>query len=80
MAIQRGTRLVAPKPVENSFVIGDTPLDVLHGHAAGAYVVAVASARYGMDDLASCNPDLLVSDLTSADIIISFMRQAPGRK
>lgn len=80
VAIQRGTRLVAPKPVENSFVIGDTPLDVLHGHAAGAYVVAVASARYGMDDLASCNPDLLVSDLTSADIIISFMRQAPGRK
>jgi phosphoglycolate phosphatase len=80
IAIQRGTRLVAPEPVENSFVIGDTPLDVLHGRAAGAYVIAVASARYGMDDLASCNPDFLVSDLTSADVIISFMRQAPGRE
>ena len=80
VAIQRGTRLVAPEPVESSFVIGDTPLDVLHGRAAGAYVIAVASARYGMDDLASSNPDLLVSDMTSADIIISFMRQAPGRK
>jgi phosphoglycolate phosphatase-like HAD superfamily hydrolase len=79
LAIQRGTRLVAPKRVENSFVIGDTPLDVLHGRAAGVYVIAVASARYSMDDLASCDPDLLVSDLTAADIIISFMRQAPAR-
>jgi phosphoglycolate phosphatase len=79
MAIQRGTRLVAPEPVENSFVIGDTPLDVLHGRSAGAYVIAVASARYGMDDLASSEPDFLVPDLTSADKIISFMRQAPGR-
>jgi phosphoglycolate phosphatase len=80
LAIQRGTRLVAPERVENSFVIGDTPLDVLHGRAAGACVIAVASARYGVDALASCDPDLLVSDLTSADIIISFMRQEPGRR
>jgi phosphoglycolate phosphatase len=80
MAIQRGTRLVAPEPVENSFVIGDTPLDVLHGRAAGAYVIAVASARYSMDDLASCRPDFLVPDLTPADIIISFMRQVSARE
>jgi phosphoglycolate phosphatase len=79
VAIHRGALLVAPDRVESAFVIGDTPLDVQHGRGAGAYVIAVASARYSMDDLASSEPDLLVPDLTSADKIISFMRQAAGR-
>lgn len=79
VGIRRGILLVAPERVDNSFVIGDTPLDVLHGRAAGAYVIAVASARYSMDDLAAGDPDLLVSDLTPAKSIISFMRQPPAR-
>ena len=74
IGIQRGTQIVAPAPVEGAFVIGDTPLDIHHGQAAGARVVAVASARYGMDDLGKYGPDLLVSDLTQGESIIRFMR------
>ena len=75
IGIQRGANIVEPAQVEGAFVIGDTPLDIFHGHAAGACVIAVASARYSMDDLGVHNPDLLVPDLTPVDSIISFMRQ-----
>jgi phosphoglycolate phosphatase len=75
MAIQRGRERTAPALVEAAFVIGDTPLDVMHGRAAGAYTIAVASARYGMADLKACDPDLLVPALTEVDSILSFLRQ-----
>lgn len=73
-AIRRGTRMVAPAPVARAFVLGDTPLDITHGRAAGASVIAVASARYGTADLEPYNPDLLVRALAPVDTILSFMR------
>jgi phosphoglycolate phosphatase len=72
-AIERGTRLAAPQPVEASIVLGDTPLDIIHGHAAGALVVGVASARYTAGELRACSPDLLVPDLTHAEAILDFL-------
>jgi phosphoglycolate phosphatase-like HAD superfamily hydrolase len=74
LGIQRGTQWVAPAPVEDAIVIGDTPLDIIHGQAAGARVIAVASARYDLAELQRHHPDLLVSDLTPIDRIIAFMR------
>jgi phosphoglycolate phosphatase len=74
IGIRRGVRVVAPEPVNGAFVIGDTPLDVRHGRAAGAGVIAVASARYGMKDLGLHKPDLLLPDLKKAESIIKFMR------
>ncbi len=74
VGIRRGIEFVAPAPVEAAYIIGDTPLDIIHGHAAGAFVIAVASARYGMPDLQPHHPDLLVPDLEPAEEIISFMR------
>jgi phosphoglycolate phosphatase len=76
MAIARGACHVAPKPVEASFVIGDTPLDVVHGRAAGATAIAVATARYTIKDLRACAPDLLVPDLTDTQTIIEFLTGA----
>jgi phosphoglycolate phosphatase len=73
-AINRGTKLVAPATVEAAIVIGDTPLDISHGHAAGASVVAVASARYGTADLEPHGPDLLVPSLAPVEPILAFMR------
>lgn len=78
MAIERGRDWVAPASVETAFVIGDTPLDVVHGRAAGASVIAVASARYTMADLQACGPDLLVPDLTAVESILSFLHNHPG--
>ena len=71
--IERGIRHVTPRPVGAVFVFGDTPLDVIHGRAAGATVIAVASARYSMAALESCQPDLLVPDLTDVRSILSFL-------
>jgi len=79
LGIQRGVQRIAPAPVEGAFVIGDTPLDIIHSHAAGACVIAVASAKYSVDDLRPHNPDLLVPDLTQTDFIISFLRTWPAR-
>ncbi len=73
-AIRKGTRRVAPAHVTRAFVLGDTPLDVTHGHAAGASVIAVASARYGTADLQPYNPDLLVRAFAPVDPVLSFMR------
>lgn len=77
IGIQRGAHTIAPAPVEGAFVIGDTPLDIHHGHAAGARVIAVASARYGMDELQAHDPDLLVAALTEAESILRFMKDSP---
>jgi phosphoglycolate phosphatase len=79
IGIQRGIREIAPASFESVCVIGDTPFDIMHGHAADACVIAVASAKYSMDELRRYNPDLLVSDLTDATVIINFIRSAGSR-
>lgn len=76
IGIRRGVLAVAPRSVDSSVVIGDTPLDIAHGHAAGALVIAVASARYSVNDLAAYGPDLLVRDLKQTAAIVRFMRRA----
>lgn len=45
-------------------VIGDTPLDVCCARAIGARVVAVATGSHPRDELAACEPDLLLDDLS----------------
>ncbi|MBN1569048.1 MAG: HAD hydrolase-like protein [Acidobacteria bacterium] len=80
IGIRRGAQIIAPAPVDGAFVIGDTPLDIRHGHAAGARVVAVASARYGMEELRAHDPDLLVPDLNDAVSLIRFMRGPQPRE
>jgi phosphoglycolate phosphatase len=72
-AIRRGIRLAEPLTVRESIVIGDTPLDVLHGHAAGARVIAVASARYSLEELEASGPDLAVRDLTDTEALIRYL-------
>jgi len=74
LGICRGTRLCAPEPVEAAFVIGDTPLDIMHGHQAGARVLAVASAKYSMTGMEPYHPEMLVPNLSAVDDILSFFR------
>jgi phosphoglycolate phosphatase len=50
-------------PPEAIFVIGDTPHDVRCGKAIGARTVAVASGPHGVDELAACDPWLLLEAL-----------------
>ncbi|MEM7314927.1 MAG: HAD hydrolase-like protein [Planctomycetota bacterium] len=52
---------------EHTWVIGDTPNDVKCARAIGAKVVAVATGRYSLEELAATEPDFAVSDLAQAD-------------
>jgi phosphoglycolate phosphatase-like HAD superfamily hydrolase len=55
---------------ERIWVVGDTPLDVRCARAIGARAVAVATGWHGMEELASHQPDLLLSDLSDATALL----------
>lgn len=59
---------------EQVVVVGDTPQDILHGRAAGARVVAVATGGYSRDLLAGHAPDLLVDQLAPVAPVLDFIR------
>ena len=48
--------------VESLVVVGDTPLDVACGRAAGARTVAVATGGFGVADLTACGADVVLRD------------------
>jgi phosphoglycolate phosphatase-like HAD superfamily hydrolase len=49
--------------MDRVWVIGDTPLDVRCARAVGARVVAVATGWHSTEELATHEPDLLLTDL-----------------
>jgi len=61
----RGAELRKAKVhAEQVLVIGDTPLDVACGKAIGAKTLAVATGSFSVKDLAGCDPDYILDDLT----------------
>ena len=52
-------------------IIGDTPLDVECARGCGAVAVAVATGQHPVDELATCRPDLLFSDLADVERVVS---------
>jgi len=50
-------------PAEQTVAVGDTPLDVASAHAAGCRCIAVATGRYGRDELGAA--DAVIPDLTT---------------
>ncbi len=61
-----------------TFVVGDTPSDILHGRRAGAQVIAVASGRYSSEELSHFEPDLLVESLEPVQPILEYLDVAAG--
>jgi phosphoglycolate phosphatase-like HAD superfamily hydrolase len=55
------------------WVIGDTPLDIQCARAIGARVAAVATGLHTCDELAPCNPDLLLSDLADPSPLLRLI-------
>jgi phosphoglycolate phosphatase-like HAD superfamily hydrolase len=51
-------------PAGDTWVIGDTPNDVKCARAIGARVLAVATGVYKSAELAACEPDVLLEDLS----------------
>lgn len=59
-------------------VIGDTPRDVACAHAHGCVAVAVATGRYGLDQLRAAEPDLLLPDLADPAPLLELLDSPLG--
>jgi phosphoglycolate phosphatase-like HAD superfamily hydrolase len=60
----------------NTWVIGDTPLDIECGKAINAKTIAVATGSYSVEELRSYNPDFVFSTFTDNAQFLSLIRQA----
>ena len=58
---------------EEVVIIGDTPLDIQCARASGTRVIAVATGRHAVAELASYCPDHLFSDLTHTEQVVHCM-------
>src|SRR5437870_5431794 len=54
-------------------VIGDTPRDIACGKALGARTIAVATGRWGRDEVAKHQPDFLIDDLSNVETIMDTL-------
>lgn len=63
---------------EDTVLVGDTPRDIEAARAAGAAVIAVATGRYSVEDLAAHRPDAVFPDLTDTDAVVAAVRAAIG--
>jgi phosphoglycolate phosphatase-like HAD superfamily hydrolase len=57
---------INPKPAR-FVIIGDTPRDVICAKKAGMKVVAVTTGKYGADELAVHNPDVIIDSLENPE-------------
>lgn len=67
------TRLGASVAAEDTWIIGDTPLDLACARAGGVRCLLVATGTYGVDDLAALEPDALLPDLTDTDAVVELL-------
>jgi phosphoglycolate phosphatase len=61
--------------VQDVWVIGDTPLDILCARSVGARVLAVCTGLHSASELASEGPDLLLPDLSDASQLLTALRR-----
>jgi len=62
-----------PVASADAVIIGDTPHDIACARACGARTIAVATGRYGAEQLRVSEPDLLLSDLTDREALLDFL-------
>lgn len=73
IAIERGKALRDQnREFENIFVIGDTPFDIIHGRAAGAQTVAVATGSYSVNGLEKYSPDFLFENFSDIESVLKI--------
>jgi phosphoglycolate phosphatase-like HAD superfamily hydrolase len=71
IARQRARALGHEFAFDRITIIGDTPLDVECARGCGAVAVAVATGQYPVEQLATCRPDLLFSDLADVERVVA---------
>ena len=73
IAIERGKNFLNyEREFERVFVIGDTPLDIIHARVAGAKTVAVATGSYSVSDLEKYNPDYLFENFSNFESVLEI--------
>ena len=73
IAIERSkAHLSGGEDFDKVFVIGDTPHDIVHGRAAGAVTVAVATGRYTSAELSEHGPDHIFEHLADYESVIGI--------
>ena len=70
-AIDRARLVCGEVPMERTYVIGDTPLDIKCAHALGARAIAVASGEYDVDALRVHDPWWVIDSLPPADELLA---------
>jgi len=73
IAIERGHQKNNHSHPEKSFIVGDTPRDIVHGKEAGAHTLAVASGNYSVEDLKSYKPDAVVESFQPIEPVLEFL-------
>jgi phosphoglycolate phosphatase len=74
LAADRAAEILGrPFRLEDAVVVGDTPADIHCARANSARVLAVATGRHTLNDLAGHGPDALVADLADTDLIVRFL-------
>jgi phosphoglycolate phosphatase len=63
LAIDKAGRLHRGLTPDQVFVVGDTPLDIAAGQAAGAVSVGVATGKYSVDELRQAGGDHVLGSL-----------------
>ena len=66
VALERGKKILG-RAISNSdiYVIGDTPYDIAVGKKLGVQTIAVGTGSHTKADLAECNPDYYLDELTN---------------
>jgi phosphoglycolate phosphatase-like HAD superfamily hydrolase len=72
-AIERGLERTSRDSFEAVIVIGDTPRDIIHGHEAGAAVLAVSTGSYVLSELERCNPEWALPDLKETELVVDVL-------
>jgi phosphoglycolate phosphatase-like HAD superfamily hydrolase len=60
-------------PASEVVVVGDTPRDVACGRQGGTRTVAVATGRYGLEELSAAGADVVLSDLSLLDTAVGAL-------
>ncbi|MDZ7807603.1 MAG: HAD hydrolase-like protein [Gracilimonas sp.] len=75
IAIDQVRKQMGIEPDPSRFVvIGDTPRDILCAKHAGMKCISVTTGKYGREELAKHNPELIIDDLSKPDKWFSQLR------
>ena len=58
---------------EETWVVGDTPADILCGQAGGTRTLGVATGRYSADELASVGADAVLGDMGDTEGTVALL-------